>query len=367
MILTAALVASAGFLAVHLASVLLALVHVGRRADGRFITGLPRITLLRPVCGRDAFDAETLGSSFRQDWPAHDIIFCAPSDGDPAVPLVRDLIAANPAVPARLLTGQDRITGNPKLDNLWKGWGATDAPYVCMADSNLLLPPHYLTTLVRTWRADTGLVTSPACGTQPEGFAGRLECAFLNGNQGRLQLASDALGQGFAQGKTLFWNRDFLNAAGGLMPLGRWLAEDVASTKLVRAAGKRVRLAPRLFAQPIGRRTLRQVWDRQLRWSRVRRDGFPRAFLAEILNGAALPFLLALVGGGWLAALALLVVWFGAEWALCRRAGWPSGPADVAAMVLRDLMLPAIYAATFASREITWRGTAMAAPREGGK
>lgn len=353
---------AAGFLAVHLASMVLALWHMRGRADATVVSATDRIALLRPVAGLDPFDAETLGSSFVQDWPDYEIIFCAPAANDASVPLVRQLIAANPHVRARLLTGQERITGNPKLDNLWKGWGATDAPWICMADSNLLLPPDYLRTLAGRWRADTGLVTSPACGQRPEGLPARIEAAFLNSNQGRLQLAAGAMNRGYAQGKSLFWNRAMLEEAGGLLPLGRWLAEDVASTKLVRAQGKKVRLAPRLFTQPIGRKTFRQVWDRQLRWSRVRRDGFPTTFPAEILNGAFLPVALLALGGGAQWILPYLALWFGAEWLLCRLAGWPSTLGDVLAMVIRDAMMPVIFVTTFASRQINWRGHDMQSP-----
>lgn len=353
-------------LAAHVLTAVLALAHMRRRPAGRIVAPDARIALVRPVTGADPFDPETLGSSFRQDWPSYEIVFCAPSDHDPAVAVVRRLMADNPDVRARLLTGQRPITGNPKLDNLWKGWEAVDADWVCMADSNLLLPPDYLRTLAATWERDTGLVSSPAWGDRPEGLAGHLECAFLNGNQARLQLAADALGQGFAQGKSLFWNRAMLVQAGGLAPLGRWLAEDVAATRLVRGRGLRVRLTPAPFAQPIGRKSFRAVWDRQLRWSRVRRDGFPAIFLAEIANGAVLPALL-LAAAGWGAALPVfLIAWYGTEWALVRRAGWPSGPADVAAMGLRDLLLPAIWAATFLRRGISWRGHAMSAPARAG-
>lgn len=361
------LITALGFLAVHLTSIILALWHMRGRATGTIVPLTDRITLLRPVAGLDPFDAETLASSFTQDWPDYEVIFCAPSEDDSAVPLVRQLIAAHPHVKARLLTGQKRITGNPKLDNLWKGWEASDAPWVCMSDSNVILPPDYLRMLAGRWQADTGLVTSPACGLRPEGMAGRIEAAFLNSNQGRLQLCAGTLGWGYAQGKTLFWNRALLEAWGGLLPLGRWLAEDVASTKLVRAAGKKVRLAPRLYPQPIGRKGFRQVWDRQLRWSRVRRDGFIHTFPSEILNGSFLPLVLMLSGlalsglsFGWL--LLYLTLWFGGEWILCKVARWPASPADVVAMILRDMMMPVIFVTTFASRQISWRGTAMRAP-----
>jgi ceramide glucosyltransferase len=170
---------------------------------------------------------------------------------------------------------------------------------------------------------------------------------------------------GFAQGKNLFTTRDLVEGSGGLATLGRDLAEDVACTKMVRAAGLRVRLVARPFAQPIGRRTFGAVWGRQLRWSRVRWQGFPGLFLIEPLSGPALPLLalvVAAVWGGEPLAVPLLfaALWYGAEALMLRCMGWPCGLRDWLAMVLRDAMLPVLWAATFAARGFVWRGTAMA-------
>jgi len=330
--------------------------------------GSPRVTLLRPVCGLDPFDEETLRSSFTQAYPDYEIIFCAPSESDPAVALIRRLMAAHPNIPARLLFGVSTITRNPKLNNLWKGWRAAQAEWVCMSDCNLLLAPNYLSTVVSTWGPDTGLVSCPPVGERPDGFGGSLECAFLNTNQARLQFAADSLGYGFAQGKTLFWNREMLNKAGGLSAIGKYLAEDVNSTMLVRQLGLKVKLPPVPFAQPIGRRRFAQVWNRQLRWSRVRRDGFPLLFATEILNGPILAVIALVIASMmshqtmWMSAAAYLAVWYAAEALLMYRAGWPHKWRDMAVLPLRDLLLPLLWATTFLKRNIEWRGTEMTSP-----
>lgn len=367
------LVSLAGcFLVVHLVTMALFLVRLLWPHKPPAGIGRPPVTLLRPVCGLDPFDAETLGTSFSQDYPDYRLIFCAASEMDPVLPLLNELIAAHLQVPARILTGQVVRSGNPKLDNVWKGWDAAETDWIVMTDSNLLLPRDYLSTLVATWGPETGMVSSPAIGIRPGNFAGSLECAFLNSNQARLQFAADSLGRGFAQGKTLFFNRPMLEAGGGLAVLGRFLAEDVSATRFVRGRGLSVTL-PRLpYAQPIGTRRLHDVWHRQLRWSRVRRDGFAGLFLAEPLNGAVLPALLLLAGlwlaglsTGWLAAY--LAIWFGAEIALMRRAGWPCGGRDILALPVRDALIPIIWGATFLRRGFEWRGTAMQSEAEGAR
>jgi ceramide glucosyltransferase len=237
-----------------------------------------------------------------------------------------------------------------------------------MADSNLLLPPDYLAILFARWTPGTGLVSSPPAGVRPEGLWAELECAFLDTYQGRWQLVADAIGNGFAQGKTLFWRRDILDAAGGPVVLGAEMAEDLASTRLVRAAGLKVRLVRAPFRQPIGRRGFAEVWRRQLRWSRYRRMGFPGWFAAEILTGGFLPFLLGLwlVAAGALPAAVLaglVVAWYLAELLLARVAGWPASPLSVASWPLRDLLLPILWATAWTGRDLAWRGNAMAAGR----
>ncbi len=351
--------AAAGLLIVHLLTVLLTLRRLTPAHPAPRSIGEPRVTLLRPVHGLDAFDAETLASSFAQDYPDYEVIFCAQSADDAAVPVLRALIAANPRVPAQLLIGYDAITANPKLNNLWKGWQAASSDWICMADANLLLPADYLATVVAAWGPQTGLVSSPAVGTRPQGWGGHLECAVLNANQARLQLAIDSLGNGFTQGKTMLVNRALIDRAGGFAALGEYLAEDATATKMVRGLGLRVTLTPMPFSQPVGKRSLRSVWDRQLRWSRVRRDGFPVLFAFELANGAALPTVLALVAGGPVVALGYLGIWYLAEALLIRRCGWPGSWRDLVALPLRDLMLPALWLATFARRGFEWRGTAM--------
>lgn len=349
-----------GFLVLHLGSVVAVLRRLRRPMQPRPMVA-PSVTLLRPVRGLDRFDAETLGSSFTLDYPDYEVIFCAADADDPVVPVIRSLMARYPKVRARLLIGEDRITANPKLNNMQKGWVAAKGDWVAMADANLLLPVDYLWQLVSARRDGVVLVTSPPLGVRDIGAWGALERAFLNGNQARLQLFADEYGQGFAQGKTLFWRREFLNGQGGLPALGAFLAEDVAATKIVRAAGKKVVLTPHPFVQPIGQRSLRAVWQRQLRWSKVRRDGFPLLFLLEPLNGGFVPLVLVGLAWGPLGVFALGWKWYGVELLLCWRAGWPLGPWALPMMILRDAMIPLIWIASFGRRGFEWRGNSMSA------
>jgi ceramide glucosyltransferase len=214
----------------------------------------PPVSIVRPICGLDNFLEETLRTSFDLAYPTYELIFCVASARDPAIAVVQELISAHPRSRARLLVGDDRVSHNPKLNNCVKGWRAAQHGWIAIADSNVLMPPDYIQRLLAAWKPDTGLVCSPPVGCRPIGFSAGLECAFLNTYQVRAQYFADTLGFGFAQGKTMLWRRADLEGAGGIAALGGEIAEDAASTKIVRAAGLRVRLTAPPFGQPLGRR-----------------------------------------------------------------------------------------------------------------
>jgi ceramide glucosyltransferase len=366
---------AAGFCAiatcVHLATVAIAGLRCRRTARPAPSEAIPAVTLLRPICGLDNFATETLASSFRLEHPACEIIFCAAREDDPAIPIVRRLLAANPQAPARLLIGNEDTTANPKLDNLVKGWDAAAHDWIVMADSNALLPPDSIGRLVAAWRRDTGLVCSMPLGTRPENFWAELECAFLNTLQARYQYFSEALGWGFAQGKTMLFRRAVIDRTGGIRALAAETAEDAATTKLVRAAGLRVRLVDTPFEQPLGRRRLGEVWARQLRWARLRRMSFPLLFLAEAAVGNALPsaaLVIAASAYGVNAALAValfIATWISAEAALALGLGWRFAPRTAVALLLRDLLLPAMWIAAWLGDDYVWRGTRITASSSG--
>jgi len=350
---------------IHLVSILIATVRCRPRVSLAPSPDSPPVTIVRPVCGVDNFVEDTLASSFALDYPRYEIVFCVANRRDPVVPLVQALIAAHPGTAARLLVGDDRVSVNPKLNNCVKGWEAAAHDWIVIADSNVLMPPDYIQRLLAAWQPDCGLICAPPIGSRPENFWAGLECAFLNTYQARWQYFSDTLGNGFAQGKTMLWRRVDLEAGGGIRALGGEVAEDAAATKLVRGLGLEVHLVDAPFAQPLGRRSLTEVWRRQTRWARLRHASFPRLFLPEILSGALLPLLalaLAAEGCGLPVAPSLgafLALWYGAETALAWTAGWHLSPLSPVLGALRDLLLPIVWLDGLVGTEFVWRGNAM--------
>src|SRR5450631_2926866 len=351
--------------AIHVASTLVAIIRCRSPAVRQCPPAhAPAVSLVRPVCGIENCVEETLASGFALDYPNYEILFCVATAQDPVVPIVRRLMAAHPGVPARLMVGNEKISDNPKLNNVYKGWRAAAHDWVVLADSNVFMPPDYIQRLIAAWRPDTGLVCSPPVGCRPSGFWAELECAFLNTYQARFQYTADTLGIGFAQGKSMLWRRDLLERAGGIRALASELAEDAAATKVVRRAGLRVRLVDAPFEQPLGHRSAAEMWHRQVRWARLRRTSFKVYFMPEILAGAAWPLIAAAFAAAQsdlpLASVPVLaVVWYGSEAALAWAAGWHLSVRSPLAFALRDLLLPAIWFNGWLGSTFVWRGNEM--------
>jgi ceramide glucosyltransferase len=325
----------------------------------------PAVTIVRPLCGIDPFAAETLASTFALDYPSYEIIFCLADAADPVAPMVRRLMAAHPQIPSRLLVGDDRPSSNPKLNNVVKGWKAAAHGWIIIADSNVMMPRDYIQRLMARWRPNSGIVCAPPIGAAPKSFAAEIECAFLNTYQARWQYAGEAFGLGFAQGKTMLWRRDVLEAGGGIEALGAEIAEDAAATKLIHRAGLSAHLVDAPFEQPLGPRRWREVWARQVRWARLRRATFPLHFAPELLTSGFFTLLAAYFGAPALglapmtAVMLVALLWYGSEAALAGVAGWRLGVQSIPAWIARDLALPWLWAQAWTGDSFVWRGNVM--------
>lgn len=351
-------------LMVHLSTCVLTLWRC-RFVRARLASDRPPISLVQPLRGIETFSSETLQACFDLDYPTYEILFCVADAHDPIVPLVEDAIGRNPHRPSRLLIGEERLNDNPKLNNMAKGWRIARHDRIAFIDSNVLLPRRFLNDLMVAWRPDTGVVSAPPRGCRPDGFWSHLECAFLNSHEARWQYAADACGMGFAQGKTLFLRRSDIGDA-GFAALADEPAEDAATTKLVRRLGLRARLALP-SPQPLGRRDARAVWGRQLRWARLRRVTFPLEFAPEILTGSVASLILVAYAApavGWpIAAVvsAFAVAWYAIELAMIASCRWPLGFVTLPALLMRDVLIPALWIGAWSGTRFTWHGTALEA------
>jgi ceramide glucosyltransferase len=107
------------------------------------------------------------------------------------------------------------------------------------------------------------------------------------------------------------------------------------------------------FPQLLGRRTFKQVWDRQVRWAKLRRTTFKALFATELLSMMWLPVLAAYISGGWYFAVLYAFLWIEVEGCLAVHLGWPF---KRTAAWVREFMLPAVLTKAWFGKSISWRG-----------
>lgn len=329
-----------------------------RRADT-----LPPLSIMVPVKGADPTIAANLEALFNQDYPQFEIVFAVAETDDPAIPLLGRLIAMHSNVPARLTTDPVSESGNPKLDNLRRAWRWAGNELILFCDVNARFQPGALRRLVGQLAPGVGLLTAVPVAIEPHGFWAELEAAFFNGGGARWVIAADRLGYGTGAGQTMLLRRDDLERIGGLDAMVGGVCEDAVLAAAIRRIGLAVRMARDPGWHPIGRRRLRDLWQRQLRWLCCRKF---HALPVFVLEPAGSPLGTAVVGGvwwGWFAGLPMvpliaghLAAWFVIEAIYVRAQGWHLSWLSPVAYLVREAMIPALWLRAAIARSLIWRG-----------
>ena len=141
-----------------------------------------RITVLKPLCGRDDALESNLETFFRQDYPNFELLFGVEGEEDPAIEMVRQLQKRFPDVASRLVVHQGRRGLNPKVSNLRATLERCTNDLIVISDSNVAVCPDYLSEMVGQMQVDgTGLVPNLFCGVGEQTLGARLENLHLNG------------------------------------------------------------------------------------------------------------------------------------------------------------------------------------------
>ena len=319
------------------------------------------ITLLKPLHGREPFLLANLESFCRQDVTGPvQIAFGVNDPADPAVQSVSDLRAQHPAADIALTTSADPAMPNKKIANLAAIMNAAKYDVLVMSDSDMVVPPDYLTVIGGTLaQPDVGAVTCL--------YRGRADCGFWSsisaGAISYVQFPAMLLGYmtGMAQpcmGSTIAVSRQTLNTIGGFERFGKVLADDYAIGEAVGATGQRVVIPPMLLIHACSETSLAALWRQKVRWaSTIRGVGAWRHTGSVVIY----PFPLALLGALFLPlpGLALAIV------SLAIRAGTGMTVNRCAGGKSASLwLLPAIevieflaFVASFVARKIDWRGS----------
>ena len=326
--------------------------------------GLPAVSVLVPVKGIDAEFVDNLEAFFGQVYPVLELIFTVADAGDPAIALVERAIARHPRIAARLIVGDVRVSANPKVNNLVNAERAARHPLLLISAANIAVAPDMLARMVPLLTAEVGLLSAVPVAVRPTNFVGELEAALWNGHAARWYYAAAAVGAGAGLGAALLMRRDDLARVGGMAALGDGFCDDAELATRIEELGLRIRVAPEPAHHPVGRRRLRDLWERHLRWQCCLRYHSLPAFLAvpcfgiiaATLSGAT--FWAPVLGARTPAAvLGFVTAWLVAEALYHLRQGWRITWRSPAAWLMREALLAALWLRAVTARTLVWRGS----------
>lgn len=326
----------------------------------------PGISILKPLKGCDGGLRENLLSFFHLDYPQYEILFSVANPGDPAVPVVHELLAGHPNAKARLIIGDVEATPNPKVNNLLRSYQEAQHDWLLVSDSNTRVAPDYLRRMAGSFHEDVGVVTAVVAGRGAQSLGGHLEACYLNTFYARCLHFADFFSIAFVLGKSMLFRRSVADRFGGLRHLGNYVAEDYLMGEAMRRLGLKVAVNIDPVPQFIGKYRFGAFWQRHLRWGRIRRSQVPFLFAIE-------PFQSMIVSGlsGAYAAWSLFEVapvnffaghallWAAADNLLQSRLVGKLTWKMVASWLLRELLAFPLWLHMAAGSHIEWRGAKM--------
>jgi ceramide glucosyltransferase len=332
------------------------------RRPGPVAGSLPACSVLLPVKGLSHYLESNLAALARLEPFRGEILIAVAREDDPAVPVIRRVLAENAGV-MRLLVGEDPAYTNPKLRNLAKAYAAAREDIILFLDDSVSLEPALFAELLLSLKPGIVAATAAPRGEDAENGFAAIEAASCNGYLFRIQMFLELFGLAAAFGNAFaFYKRD-LEAAGGFRRLQEGPCEDSAIATALRGTGGRLRLLRSGVRRRIGPRSWLDIYRRHLRWANCTKVHDPVVFFAEPLIGGFVFHALGVYGlsvtfaiPAGTALLLCMGYWYGAEFVLHRRCGWQLGWRAPLGWIARDLLQPLFMICARFTRRVVWRG-----------
>ena len=322
----------------------------------------PPASLLKPVRGVDFGSYENFASFCKQDYPDYEILFAVNDERDPAVPVIRQIMAAFPQRRIRLFTRAQDFGANRKVNKLAMLTREAQHDVLVLTDGDVRVAPDYLRNVVAPLRdKKVGAVTSFYRAIAEDNFGAKLEAIgaasdFFAG----VLMARWKEGIRFALGASIATTKEWVRKMGGFESIADTLADDYELGLRIANAGGEIVLSQEPVWTMYPAQTLRGFWDHQLRWARTVRLCRPLSYLG-LLFTQGLPWtLLAIlfaparwIAGAYLAAYLVLrfaMAWTVGVWGVrdqvLRR--------SLCLVPIRDAIHFIVWLASFGSNRIRW-------------
>lgn len=336
-------------------------------------TGFPPISILRPIYGLDRDASENFASFCRQDYPEFEMLFCVSDDSDPAIPVIRKLIADFPQRSMRLLIGSEPLGVSDKVNKLCRMAKEARHEVLIVCDSDVRVEPGFLAAIAAPFaepgaaageaQDNVGGVTCLYRGITDGSFAADLEALGNSADfAAGVLVARELSGVNFMLGAVMATTKACLAEIGGFESLANYFADDYELGNRIARAGHFIELSRFPVSIVYPRETLGEAFRHQTRWFASIRHSRPWGHIGLIFS-QPLPWtvLAAVIApAAWISAafvadyllFRVLMAWavgvLGMNDDLVRRKWW--------LLPLRDAFAFAAWLASFLPRRITWRG-----------
>ena len=324
----------------------------------------PPVSILKPVRGLDPDVYDNFASFCRQDYPEYEIVFCVGDGTDPVLPVIEKVMRYFPERKIRVLFGSDRVATNDKVAKLARLASEAHYEYLVINDSDVRAEPDYLRTVVAPL-ADPkiGAATCFYAPTDEKTLVQHLQSVgMLSDFYAGILVAWQLDGVKFALGPTIATTRTRLAGFGGYQAIENRPADDLLVGRLIADQGYEVKLLPYSVLTVADYDSMRDLFNKRLRWIVVMRHMRPWGHLGLIFT-VGLPWALAAVAVrptvavavgylGTYLALRSAMTWTIGSWGLKHRVSWQK----YALIPLWDAMAFLIWLVSLTRTTIMWRG-----------
>jgi ceramide glucosyltransferase len=334
-----------------------------RRGDPRPGGFTPPVSILKPVRGLDRGAYENFASFCRQDYPEYELLFAVSEEGDPAVPVIRRLMADFPEHQIRLLIGARQTGANNKVAKLCRLAREARHSLLVVTDSDVRVETGYLRGVVAPLAdARVGAVTALYRAIEAPSFGAAMDAVGSSASfAGSVLIARSLEGLRFAMGSTMATTRERLEEIGGFEALLDLHSDDYEFGRRIAARGYRVELAGEPVDMQFPSETLRDYLRHELRWlvgiRNIRPGGHFGMVMTQGLTWSMAAALLASPGGA--------VAWLGSYLTVRLATGYVVGVWGLGDPVVRrrlwllpvhDFFAFFTWLASFPVRRVEWRG-----------
>jgi ceramide glucosyltransferase len=345
---------------------------------------LPAISLFKPVHGDEVGLEENLRTFFEQDYLEHvaraggatvkdgvsrvEVLFCARNAADDGLEIARRVAAEYPEITARFVTSGVPWAANAKVCSLAQMAKSATHDLWVISDSDVRVTPDYLRQVVLPFEDErVGCATCLYRGVVLKGgLWSQLEAVGMTIEMSS-GICADSLVEPvrFALGPTMVTRRARVEEVGGFESMAEYCADDFVLGNWIEKNGYKVVLSGHVIDHMVLQADFVDSMKHQVRWMKSTRFSRPKGHFGTSLT-FGVPFgvmawagalLLGMPVLGWCALLGSVLgrsvqAWVVGTYVVRERRIW----AAMALFPVRDLIGPLIWALSYASNRIQWRG-----------